>query len=203
MSPVKEPSFFAYEGDKINLAEPGKEVFNSKVVTNFDQYCALFKSVSDEKAIGEVSPAYLAKSYKAAERIKYYLPNVKLIAVLRDPVERAYSSFMMQIRDKSEPIADFLNVIHESERRKKENHGSNRNIIFSCTVAALPFCTAAEASSPLTFGVTSHLTSGKCGRIFLGGRDSTSEWRQKARRADETRLRQGSELPGSNLRSNH
>ena len=33
-------------------------------------------------------------SPKAPERIKHYIPDVKLIIILRNPVDRAYSAFL-------------------------------------------------------------------------------------------------------------
>ena len=66
-------------------------------------------------AIGEASPWYLHMP-KASERIKHYIPEAKLIAILRDPVERAYSQFGMHLGFNYEPIADFTQAIRaESE----------------------------------------------------------------------------------------
>lgn len=48
----------------------------------------------ENKLSYEVTPNYLFQSV-AAERIAKHLPNTKLIVILRDPVERAYSSWNM------------------------------------------------------------------------------------------------------------
>ena len=47
-----------------------------------------------EKAIGEASTLYL-NSQKAPYCIKHYMPIVKCIAILRNPVDRAYSHFLL------------------------------------------------------------------------------------------------------------
>jgi hypothetical protein len=64
----------------------------------YNKGLAWYASNWREKATGalrfEASPLYLV-SHPAAKRIAETLPNVKLIAVLRDPVERAYSSWRM------------------------------------------------------------------------------------------------------------
>lgn len=78
MSPVKETDFFLRD-------------------QNIEEYTSFFQGVSNEKAIGEASPGYLARS-KAYERIAHYLPDIKLIAILRNPVNRAYSYFLMRYR---------------------------------------------------------------------------------------------------------
>ena len=46
---------------------------------------------------GEASPSYLNNA-KAARRIHEYNPSMKLVCILRDPVDRAYSAFKMYQR---------------------------------------------------------------------------------------------------------
>ncbi|WP_405237737.1 sulfotransferase family protein [Lentisalinibacter orientalis] len=62
-----------------------------------DYYRSLFPHASDSLILGEASPQYLC-SKKASERIKFHCPGTKLIAVLRDPVERALSHYRMTVR---------------------------------------------------------------------------------------------------------
>ena len=122
MSPRKEPRFFAFEGEKLNFQGPEKQaqVFNQNTITNIEEYQALFYGVSEQKAIGEASPAYLCVP-KAAERIKHYIPNVRLIAILRQPAERAYSSFLHTVRNGDEPNTDFAQALREEEKRISNN----------------------------------------------------------------------------------
>jgi hypothetical protein len=101
MSPVKEPRFFAIEGQSI----PEGQVWTNSV-NELTAYQALFKQVSGEKAIGEASPLYLY-SESAPERIRHYIPEAKLIAILRHPAERAYSHFLHHRRLAVEPLPDF------------------------------------------------------------------------------------------------
>jgi hypothetical protein len=84
-----------------------------------DEYQNLFAGVKSEKAIGEISPGYLWRG--EAENIKRYLPDVKLIAVLRNPVETVYSSYMMRVRDGLESCVDFQEAIKNDEQKKLEN----------------------------------------------------------------------------------
>lgn len=60
-------------------------------------YTSLFEDVSDEKALGEASTWYLFDE-KSPERIQALLPDVKLIAILRNPAERIYSEYWMRRR---------------------------------------------------------------------------------------------------------
>lgn len=73
-------------------------------------YEAAFSDWKGEKAVGEATPDYLHGFYTAhgrdvAELIEKHLPNVKLIASLRNPVDRAYSHFM-NVKAKHEHNAD-------------------------------------------------------------------------------------------------
>lgn len=121
MSPVKETNFFALEGEKLDFRGPGdREAINSFSITDLESYLLQFQGVSNEIAIGEASPLYLY-SPKAPERIKFYIPNAKLIAILRNPVERAYASFLHLIRDGREFFTDFAQALQEEKARIQNN----------------------------------------------------------------------------------
>ena len=87
LSKIKEPCFFAFEGEELDLRSPtGAPVYmNRTAVTTVESYRRLFDTVTDEKAVGEASPIYIICP-KAAKRIYHYIPHVRLIAVLRNPV---------------------------------------------------------------------------------------------------------------------
>ncbi|MGH9436648.1 MAG: sulfotransferase family protein, partial [Terriglobia bacterium] len=56
-----------------------------------------FSKAGTGQLLGTVSPPYMLNS-KAAERIYRALPDVKLIALLRDPIDRAKSQYKMLVR---------------------------------------------------------------------------------------------------------
>jgi signal transduction histidine kinase len=121
ISPVKEPNFFALEGEKVGFRGPGADIrINSWSVTDIDSYRALFKDVQGEKAIGEVSPLYLY-SPKAPDRIKHYIPDTKLIAILRHPADRAYSAYLWLFGQQRETIKDFAKALAAEESRIASN----------------------------------------------------------------------------------
>ncbi|PPS44234.1 sulfotransferase [Chroococcidiopsis sp. TS-821] len=111
MSPIKEPHFFTYEGEKVN------ESFS--VVNNIEDYQKLFQDAPKSMMKGEASPSYIYAP-KAAERIKHYIPEAKLIAILRHPAERAYSNFLHAIRNDQEPLKDFRQALREEETRIRD-----------------------------------------------------------------------------------
>jgi hypothetical protein len=123
MSPVKEPNFFAFMGEKVNFSGPGEDkAINAQSVTDWTSYVRLFDKVTSESAIGEASHWYLYSPY-AAQRIKTYLPNINMIAVLRDPVKRAYSDYLHFVREGREPYSNFLEAIQQEDYRIKNNWG--------------------------------------------------------------------------------
>jgi hypothetical protein len=120
MSPVKEPMFFKLMGKQLDTSKPGCEITLKYAVNNINDYSALFNDVSDEKAIGEASTAYLHNPY-CAELIKKYIPDVKIIVVLRNPVERAYSNYLMYVRWGLETL-DFEEAVREEEPRMRNDY---------------------------------------------------------------------------------
>ncbi len=120
MSPVKEPGFFVFKDDKPDFCGPKDLDSFRYVTTDLESYSNLFAGASNEIAIGEASTWYLYSS-KAPNLIQKYIPNVKLIAILRNPVDRAYSSFMHLIRDEREPESDFAYALKEENSRINNN----------------------------------------------------------------------------------
>jgi hypothetical protein len=49
------------------------------------------------------------------ERIKNHVPDAKMIAILRNPVERAYSHFLHSVRTGTEPLRDFAEALRAEE----------------------------------------------------------------------------------------
>jgi hypothetical protein len=79
-------------------------------------YQAFFSESNGALAIGEASTSYLHIP-GVAEQIKQLLPNVKLIAVLRNPVERAYSHYLFMVRHGLETEQRFADALAKEEMR--------------------------------------------------------------------------------------
>jgi sulfotransferase family protein len=86
-------------------------------VSTLEDYQALFAGATGERAIGEASPLYLPLGAKAAGRIRHYTPEMKLIAILRDPVHRAYSHFLHNRKHGFEPHASFAEALASESPR--------------------------------------------------------------------------------------
>lgn len=104
MSPIKETNYFSLiDTQQVPREKDPDQVHNFyRSVWSWDHYVSLFPDNTDAKAIGEVSPKYLYTP-RAAMRIKETIPDVKLIVILRNPVERLYSRFMHLARENRQP----------------------------------------------------------------------------------------------------
>ncbi len=117
MSELKETNFFALEGGRPAYRGPGDdETINRLSITDLDAYCALFEGIAGEHAAGEASPLYLYDP-RVPDRIRGCVPHVKLVAVLRHPVHRAYSAFLHARRDGREPLGDFGEALRAERAR--------------------------------------------------------------------------------------
>ncbi len=113
MSPEKEPRYFAPE--LYTIYNNGVRQGGRRKTLSFAEYCQLFQAASNEIAIGEASTEYLYIP-QALERIKKCIPNVKLIAILRNPIERAFSAFCYQLRDGYETLT-FEQALQAEDKR--------------------------------------------------------------------------------------
>lgn len=124
MSPIKEPNFMALDvaaaaGAEARAGAERSEIHQEmqlKAVWTAAEYVDLFRGRTTERAIGEGSSWYL-HSAQAPQRIRYYAPESKLIAVLRDPAERAYSAYRMHRRLGFEPCATFEQALDQQDVR--------------------------------------------------------------------------------------
>lgn len=117
---IKEPAFFAFENKIVDFRGPGDEFLNQTIVTDLEAYQSLFENVIDEHAIGEASVVYLYNE-QAPYRIQHYTPDTKIIVILRNPVDRAISSFGHLRREGFEPCISLDDALNEEDTRKRNN----------------------------------------------------------------------------------
>ena len=98
----KEPHYFA--APEILARRTG--ILETDVTTE-SAYQSLFSGADGSQIRGESSIGYL-RNPNAPGRIHECIPDVKLIAILRQPVDRAYSNWLHARHIFNEPIADFL-----------------------------------------------------------------------------------------------
>ena len=92
MSSIKEPNFFSSQDLKTQ-----KIYYDSLILDNLKEYERIFTPKNKQQIIGEASVSYLFYP-NVANRIFDYNPRSKIIIILRDPVERAFSHYSMDLR---------------------------------------------------------------------------------------------------------
>lgn len=103
-----EPNFFFKDTEY----EKGLDYYREKY----------FSNIVNDKIIGEKSTSYLYGGEKVAKRIKEEFPDVKLVMVLRNPIERAFSNYLFTVKNNVE-ILDFDYAIKNEDFRKKHYIG--------------------------------------------------------------------------------
>lgn len=84
-----------------------------------DWYKKHFKSFGEKTINGEVTPGYMLLE-KVPIRIKQFIPEIKLIFVVRNPIERAWSHYQHMVRRGLED-KDFLDALISEETRTSKN----------------------------------------------------------------------------------
>jgi hypothetical protein len=87
----REPGYFCRGGDDSSIFYRVKTP---------EAYFGMFRGAGDAKAWGEITPHYLDSPY-AAQNIRDEIPEARLIVSIRNPVERAFSLYQMNLRNKN------------------------------------------------------------------------------------------------------
>jgi hypothetical protein len=123
MAAEKEPAYFAFMGR--NLAFEGPQRPRSRFFRpplTLEEYTALFAGVTTEQAVGEASTYYsFCWTEQTARNIQRCIPDVRLIAILRQPADRAYSAFNMMRQRSLEPLDNFQRALDAENGPERAN----------------------------------------------------------------------------------
>lgn len=111
-------SLYHYLTEHPDVGTPLKKeihYFDFNVDKGPDWYLAHFPLRGEAVVVGEASPSYLPHP-DAPGRLYALLPEVKLIALLRHPVDRAYSHHQMNVRKGVETLPFEEAIAREPER---------------------------------------------------------------------------------------
>lgn len=113
LSPIKEPNYFCTDlhrylaksrlndtaplNVKAYLSRKKRPYVQSALVNAEEDYYQLYSQASGATAIGECSTTYMY-SRTAAARIREAHPDARIIVILRNPIERAFSHYLMDRR---------------------------------------------------------------------------------------------------------
>ena len=109
MPALKEPNYFSRLGE---INGPQRFV---EVVSDEASYLSLFAGAAGYPAVGEASTSYLGLE-ETADAIHAQVPEARIMMVLRDPIERAHSHYLMAFRNGLQRRS-----FHEVVRRELED----------------------------------------------------------------------------------
>jgi hypothetical protein len=140
MSPIKEPCFFASEFRPKNCDAPlrraaersqrelmryfAKPVLTERfgaMVSEWPYYLRLFEGVRDETVVGEATPGYMW-SKTAARNIHDSIPGARILIMLRDPADRAFSQHL-HVRAAANSRRTFREHIEANLRNQSKQFG--------------------------------------------------------------------------------
>ena len=91
---------------------------NEQYSKGLSWYLKQFPDYNGKGILGEVAPDYMF-SKKAPERIHKLVPSAKLIFIFREPIQRAFSHYLMSVRNGYEPLSFCDALKKESQRVQK------------------------------------------------------------------------------------
>lgn len=138
MAPIKEPHHFSSdinfeefnENYKQQVRFDLKRYLTQKRLTNKhiafiedkEKYLELFREANNEKYFGEGSNGYLY-SKVAAKEICDFNPHARIIILLRNPVDRAFSHWLMDFRNTDNDIGNFVEALEADYKGKYKGWG--------------------------------------------------------------------------------
>ncbi|MGQ0793465.1 MAG: sulfotransferase family protein [Deltaproteobacteria bacterium] len=120
LSPVKEPKYLSCEANNFPHNGPGDASVDATVIKSLGDYENLFAKAEDERALGEASADYLYFYRSSIASIQALTAGAKIIILLRNPVDRAFSSYRHMIRDGREKLS-FEDALESENDRRAEN----------------------------------------------------------------------------------
>ena len=118
----KEPHYFALHGQPVEFRGPGDaDTINRVAVTDKSAYHDLYPHRHDYLALGDGSVSTLYYADRAVNEILRVNPAMRVVVILRDPVERAYSSYLYMRARGFERCADPVDAMADEPRRVAEN----------------------------------------------------------------------------------
>lgn len=124
-------SLFEYLGGHPSIFVPGQKepgYFSAcRPMQEPGHYAELFKRADPSQIIGEASTAYLPSPY-SAERIAEVCPEAKIIIMLRNPADRAFSLYRHMVRYGQEPAPTFLRALKLEPQRRESGAFQQQNM---------------------------------------------------------------------------
>lgn len=112
---IKEPKTLAINSHQESMRGKGDRYYYRKKPKNISEYIKLFDGQECQYRV-DASTSYLYYYAEAIENIKAICDNPKIIIILRNPVERAFSQYSLMVRDGREKL-NFQRAIADEKQR--------------------------------------------------------------------------------------
>lgn len=117
----KEPHFFALHDTVVDYRAPGDEATINRVsVTNQTAYLALFDG-ADQRCRGEGSVSTMYFPGRSIPKILEINPDMRIVLILREPVDRAFSAYQYMSARGFETEATFAGAVAAEASRRAAN----------------------------------------------------------------------------------
>jgi hypothetical protein len=117
---LKETHFFGGNYVRQSNRNRNRRLRPMRVVDKEGDYLKLFQRASAQQIIGEACPTYMP-NLNSAGRIKEKAPDAQIIILLRDPVDRAYSHYLLETRAEKNPEGFYESLVKDYERLSKSS----------------------------------------------------------------------------------
>lgn len=108
----KEPHYFALHRTGAHFTGPGDDhTINRLAVTRREDYLALYRDARGCRALGDAAVSTLYYHDEALPELLRTNPAMKVVVLLREPVERAWSAHQYMRARGVEPVEDFLEAV--------------------------------------------------------------------------------------------
>jgi hypothetical protein len=116
---LKEPKFFSSDENTFPHRGPGDDEVDRRVITDPLRYGELFEPAGEGQLLGEASVDYLYFP-GVASRLQQARCNARILILLRDPAERAFSAYR-HLRSVGRETLSFGDALLAESQRKADN----------------------------------------------------------------------------------
>jgi len=113
----KELHYFSYAHMQRFAAGPGDAHILKPLCATRQAYEKHYEKAGIQSAVGDISPSYLYYA-EVSERIKAELGRPKIVVVLRDPIDKAFSQYMHLVRDNRETLSFYDALMAEKQHER-------------------------------------------------------------------------------------
>ncbi|WP_163379871.1 sulfotransferase family protein [Cyclobacterium sp. SYSU L10401] len=124
----KEPHYFLREVHDLKYQGPDDDFFFEKYPKTLTEYEKLFSDAKGYAWVGEASTMYMYYS-QVAQKLFDYNPEAKIIGIVRNPIQRAYSHYLHHVREQTVSAPSFYDALKEELGGKRDSWAPQRKFI--------------------------------------------------------------------------